>query len=95
MVQQKTFAWSSICAQGYHTLTRINDAIRSLRSPLVCTAARMNAGVGGEAPVSWHYHGGLSLHGVLPSLAGGEGPGRCRTAWHAVPYRLPWQGQPR
>jgi hypothetical protein len=32
-----------------HTLTRINDAIRSLRSPLVCTAARMNAGEGG-----WH-----------------------------------------
>jgi hypothetical protein len=47
MVQQKTFAWSSICAQGYHTLTRINDAIRSLRSPLVCKAGRMNAGVGG------------------------------------------------
>jgi hypothetical protein len=23
-------------------------------------------------PGSWHYHGGLALHGVLPNLAGGE-----------------------
>ncbi len=28
-------------------------------------------------PGSWHYHGGLALHGVLPSLAVAEWPGRC------------------
>ncbi len=26
---------------------------------------------------SWYYHGGLALHNALPSLAGGEWPGRC------------------
>ncbi len=26
---------------------------------------------------SWNYHGGLALHGVLPSYARGEWPGRC------------------
>jgi len=28
-------------------------------------------------PGSWHYHRGLAQHGVLPSLAGREWPGRC------------------
>ncbi len=39
----------------------------------------------------------LALHGVLPSLAGGEGPGTGRCDLYAVmdgPYRLPCQTIP-
>jgi hypothetical protein len=52
------------------------------------------------APVSWHYHGGLSLHGVLPSLAGGERPGMCdlycdgRSLLLFLAGPLPWQELP-
>jgi hypothetical protein len=96
MVKWKNFAWQQHFRTRNTTLTRINDAIRSRRSPLVYKAARMNA-EGGMAPVCWHYNEGLSLHGVLPSLAGGERPGRCDLycdgrsvpACLAGSYRLP------